>query len=44
VEAAKRGGMRCVGVVGGRPRQTLERADLVVEGLDDPAVAEFFGG
>jgi beta-phosphoglucomutase family hydrolase len=44
VEAAKRGGMRCVGVVGGRPRQTLERADLVVEGLDDPAVVAFFGG
>ena len=44
VEAAKRGGMRCVGVCHDRPREILERADLVVEGLDDPAVGEFFGG
>ena len=44
VEAAKRGGMRCVGVCHDRPREALAKADLVVEGLDDPAVAEFFGG
>lgn len=44
VEAAKRGGMLCVGVVGGRPRETLASADLVVESLEDPAVGEFFGG
>ena len=44
VEAAKRGGMRCVGVSRGRPRDALAEADLVVESLDDPAVAEFFDG
>ena len=44
VEAAKRGGMRCVGVYRGRPRETLAKADLVVESLEDPAVAAFFGG
>jgi len=44
VEAAKRGGMLCVGVCHDRPREALAKADLVVEGLDDPAVAEFFGG
>ena len=44
VEAAKRGGMRCVGVVCGRPREALAKADLVVETLEDPAVAAFFGG
>jgi len=42
VEAAKRGGMRCVGVHRGRPRQALAKADLVVESLEDPAVGEFF--
>jgi len=44
VEAAKRGGMRCAGVSRDRPRDALAKADLVVESLDDPAVAEFFGG
>ena len=44
VEAAKRGGMLCVGVHRGHPREALAEADLVVERLDDPAVAEFFGG
>jgi beta-phosphoglucomutase family hydrolase len=44
VEAAKRGGMRCVGVCHDRPREALAKADLVVEGLEDPAVAAFFGG
>jgi beta-phosphoglucomutase family hydrolase len=44
VEAAKRGGMRCVGVSRDRPRDALALADLVVESLEDPAVAAFFGG
>ena len=44
VEAAKRGGMRCVGVYRGRPREALAKADLVVEDLEDPAVAALFGG
>jgi beta-phosphoglucomutase len=44
VEAAKRGGMLCVGVSRDRPRDALAEADLVVESLEDPAVAEFFGG
>ena len=43
VEAAKAAGIRCVGVSRGRPRDALAKADLVVESLDDPAVAEFFG-
>jgi len=44
VEAAKRGGMRCVGVSRDRPRDALAEADLVVENLEDPAVAAFFEG
>jgi len=44
VEAAKRGGMRCMGVSRNRPRDALAKADLVVENLEDPAVAAFFGG
>jgi beta-phosphoglucomutase len=44
VDAAKRGGMRCVGVSRDRPREALAKADLVVESLEDPAVAAFFGG
>jgi beta-phosphoglucomutase len=44
VEAAKRGGMRCVGVSRDRPPEALAMADLVVETLEDAAVAEFFGG
>ena len=44
VEAAKRGGMRCVGVCGDRPREALAKADLVVENLEDPAMAAYFGG
>ena len=43
VEAAKRGGMRCVGVYRDRPREALAKADLLVEDLEDPAVATFFG-
>ena len=43
VEAAKQGGMLCVGVSRDRPRDALAKADLVVENLEDPAVAEFFG-
>jgi beta-phosphoglucomutase family hydrolase len=41
VEAAKRGGMRCVGVSRDRPRDALAKADLVVESLEDPAVRAF---
>jgi len=44
VEAAKRGGMRCVGISRDRPRDALAEADLVVETLEDPAVAAFFDG
>jgi len=44
VEAAKRGGMRCVGVYRDRPRKALAKADLLVETLEDPTVGEFFGG
>jgi len=44
VEAAKRGGMRCVGVSRDRPREALANADLVVVTLEDPAVGTFFGG
>jgi len=44
LEAAKRGGMRCVGVYRDRPRESLAQADLVVEGMEDPAVAAFFNG
>jgi beta-phosphoglucomutase family hydrolase len=44
VEAAKRGGMRCVGVSRDRPREALAKADLVVETLEDAEVAEFFEG
>jgi beta-phosphoglucomutase family hydrolase len=43
VEAAKRGGMLCVGVSRNRPREVLAEADLVVESLEDAAVGEFFG-
>ena len=42
VEAAKRGGMRCVGVCGDRPREALAKAALVVKNLEDPAMAEAF--
>ena len=44
VEAAKGGGMRCVGVYRGRPRESLAKADLLVETLEDAAVAAFFRG
>lgn len=44
VEAAKRAGMSCVGVSRDRPREALAEADLVVESLEDPAAAAFFGG
>ena len=35
--------MRCVGVYRGREREALAKADLLVETLEDAAVAEFLG-
>lgn len=43
VEAAKRAGMRCIGVTTTRPREALEQADLVVGSLADAAVERFLG-
>lgn len=43
VEAAKRAGMRCIGLAAGRPPETLRDADLVVESLEDDAVHSFLG-
>jgi beta-phosphoglucomutase family hydrolase len=43
VEAAKRAGMRCIGLAAGREPDALARADLVVAGLDDDAVYSFLG-
>lgn len=43
VEAAKRAGMRCVGLAAERPEGALAKADLVVKSLEDPAVAAFLG-
>ena len=43
VEAAKRGGMRCIGVTTSRPREALAGADLVVDSLKEAAVYSFLG-
>ena len=43
VEAAKRAGMRCIGLAAGREPGALARADLVVAGLEDDAVYSFLG-
>ncbi len=43
VEAAKRAGMKCVGLAAERPEGALAKADLVVKRLDDPVVAAFLG-
>jgi beta-phosphoglucomutase family hydrolase len=43
VEAAKRAGMRCIGVTTSRPREGLAAADLVVDSLEEAAVYAFLG-
>jgi HAD superfamily hydrolase (TIGR01509 family) len=43
VEAAKRAGMRCIGLAAERATETLARADLVVTSLEDDAVYSFLG-
>jgi beta-phosphoglucomutase family hydrolase len=43
VEAAKRAGMRCIGVTTSRPREALTSADLVVDSLAEAAVYSFLG-
>jgi beta-phosphoglucomutase family hydrolase len=43
VEAAKRAGMRCIGVTTSRPREALTSADLVVDSLEEAAVYSFLG-
>jgi len=43
VEAAKRAGMRCVGLAAGRDASELSQADLVVASLEDDAVYSFLG-
>jgi beta-phosphoglucomutase family hydrolase len=43
VEAAKRAGMRCIGLAAGREPDALACADLVVAGLEDDAVYSFLG-
>ena len=43
VEAAKRAGMRCIGVTTSRPRGALTSADLVVDSLEEAAVYSFLG-
>ena len=43
VEAAKRAGMRCIGVTTSRPREALAAADLVVDSLEEAAVYGFLG-
>jgi beta-phosphoglucomutase family hydrolase len=43
VEAAKRAGMRCIGLAAGREPDALAQADLVVAGLKDEAVYSFLG-
>jgi HAD superfamily hydrolase (TIGR01509 family) len=44
IEGAKAAGMRCIGVGTTRTVEKLTRADLVVEGLDDPRVGEYLLG
>ena len=43
VEAAKRAGMRCIGLTTSRPREALAAADLVVESLQEATVYSFLG-
>ena len=43
VEAAKRAGMRCIGLTSSRPREALADADLVVDSLEEDAVYSFLG-
>jgi len=43
VEAAKRAGMRCIGVTTSRPREALAGADLVVDSLKEATVYGFLG-
>jgi beta-phosphoglucomutase family hydrolase len=43
VEAAKRAGMRCIGVTTSRPREALADADLVVDSLEEATVYAFLG-
>jgi len=43
VEAAKRAGMRCIGVTTSRPREALAGADLVVDSLEEATVYSFLG-
>jgi beta-phosphoglucomutase-like phosphatase (HAD superfamily) len=43
VEAAKRAGMRCIGVTTSRRREALAAADLVVDSLEEAAVYAFLG-
>lgn len=43
VEAAKRAGMRCIGLAAGREPGALAAADLVVASLEDDAVYSFLG-
>jgi HAD superfamily hydrolase (TIGR01509 family) len=44
LEGAKAAGMRCIGVGTTRPLEKLTRADLVVEGLDDPRAGDYLPG
>jgi len=43
VEAAKKAGMRCIGLATSRPREALAGADLVVDTLEEAAVYSFLG-
>ncbi|MGD0116134.1 MAG: HAD family phosphatase [Dehalococcoidia bacterium] len=43
VEAAKRAGMRCIGLAAARRPEELSAADLVVASLEDEAVYSFLG-
>ena len=43
VEAAKKAGMRCIGLATSRPREALAGADLVVDSLEEAAVYSFLG-
>jgi len=44
LKAARRAGMRCVGVATSRPPELLAEADLVVSRLDDERLLEFLRG
>ncbi len=43
VEAAKRAGMRCIGLAAKRAPDDLRQADLTVTSLEDKTVAQFLG-